>query len=61
MQTEFTFRGPPKHERAASLLMDAQTSRLSSTLPGISNDSGNQAHDLDDDVLLIGPEIMPET
>ena len=61
MQTEFTFRGPPKHERAASLLMDAQTSRLSSTLPGISNDSGNQAHDLDDDVLLIGPEITPET
>jgi serine/threonine protein kinase len=62
MQTEFTFHGPPKHERANSLLMDAQTSRVSSKLPGISNDSGNNTRKHDgDDVLLIGPELTPET
>jgi len=61
MQTEFTFRGPPKHERANSLLMDAQTSRLSAKLPGISNDSDNNTQKHDDDVLLIGPELVPET
>lgn len=61
MQTEFTFRGPPKPERSNSLLIDAQTSRVSSQLPGISNDSHNNARKHDDDVLLIGPELTPET
>lgn len=61
MQTEFTFRGPPKPERANSLLLDAQTSRVSSQLPGIIDDFRNNARKPDDEVLLIGPELTPET
>ena len=61
MQTGFTFRGPPKLERSNSLLMDAQTSRVSSRLPGISNNSHKKTSKHDDEVLLIGPELTPET
>ena len=59
MQTEFTFQGPPGKERANSILTDTQTNRLSSQLPGISNNSGHSTQISDDEVLLIHPEISP--
>lgn len=59
MQTEFTFQGPPNQQRANSILTDTQTNRLSSQLPGISNDSGGNIQIPDDDELLINPEVGP--
>lgn len=59
MQTEFTFHGPPGKERANSILTDTQTNRLSSQLPGISNNSGRSTQIPDDEMLLIHPEISP--
>ena len=59
MQTEFTFQGPPNQQRANSILTDTQTNRLSSQLPGISNDSGGNIQIPDDDELLINPDVGP--
>jgi len=59
MQTEFTFHGPPGKERANSILTDTQTNRLSSQLPGISNNSARSTQISDDEVLLIHSEISP--
>lgn len=59
MQTEFTFQGPPNQQRANSILTDTQTNRLSSQLPGISNDSGGNMEIPDDDELLINPDVGP--
>lgn len=59
IQTEFTFQGPPNQQRANSILTDTQTNRLSSQLPGISNNSGGIMQIPDDDELLINPEVGP--
>ena len=59
MQTEFTFQGSPSQTRANSILTGTQTNRLSSQLPGISNDSGGDLRIPDEDVLLINPDVSP--
>jgi serine/threonine protein kinase len=60
IQSEFTFRNSPSLDRADSVLLDVQTNRISSQLPGISIATGNSTPENRMESLLISPETGPE-